>query len=138
MRDCGRKVTAKDHVALTRVRFRVAGRIGFVSSDNQIVEAVPVDISRTADGKAALVKSVRAEDGDTGRAERVQIDRRRQRCSAEDHVAVTRTDFCVAGRRGIVSSDNQIVEAIAVHVPRTADGTAAAVARVCSEDGDAC
>ena len=93
-------------------------------------------VSRTAHRKAALIKHIRAKDRDHGRTDTRQVDRRRQRGSAEDQVTLTRIQFAVPRRVSLEGTDQQVVEAIAVHVTRAAHGSAALIARLRAEDRD--
>ena len=63
-------VATEDHVALTGIQFEVIRCVCPSSSDEQVVEPVPVDVARAADrpSAATAVSRVSAKDGNPGRA----------------------------------------------------------------------
>ena len=73
-------------IALARVDLGVAGRIGPWSPDDQVVEAVAVDVAGRRHRIARPVACVGAEDAEAlGRRQRRQIDVGKARGLAEDH-----------------------------------------------------
>ena len=80
------EIPAEDHGALARVGLGVAGRVAEWSPDDQVVEAVAVDVAGRRHRTARLVACVGAEDAEAlGRRQRRQVDVGKARRLAEDH-----------------------------------------------------
>ena len=102
--------------------------------DDHVVNAVAVHVARSGHGAAAPVVGRRAVHGEAvGAVERAQLERGREAGErAEHHVALT-GEVAVAIRR----ADDEIADAVTVHVPRRADREAARVERIDAVDGEA-
>src|SRR3954454_6694273 len=108
---------AEHHVAVARSVARVAGSIAKLGSDNEVVEAVAVDVAGRGYPTAGYIGGILAVDDEAAVAgrDRGQVDLRREaRRLAEHHVAVARAVACVAGSIGTGCPDEEVVEAVAV------------------------
>src|SRR5690606_37697932 len=111
---------AEHHVGRSRTG---AVRVCLRCADDQVIEAVAVDVTGTADGPPAhVVPRLAIEAEAVGAVERAERDRRGKPAGlAEHHVARPGTEVV---RIGIRRADDQVVEAVAVDVAGTADGKA--------------
>ena len=118
-------VGAEDDVALAGTP--VAGSAG--RPDDQVVDAVAVDVARAGDREAAAVVRVDPVEAEAVRpVERREIEARREAgVRAEDDIALAGG---IAVRIGARGPDDQVVDAVAVDVARPGDREAAAVVRV--------
>ena len=118
----------EDHVALAGVVLAV--RIGATGPDDQVVDAVAVDVPRARDRDAAAVVRVDPVEAEAVRCRRAPRDRgsprSRRRCRRPRSSRRRRT----AVRIGAGRPDDQVVDAVAVDVPRARDRDAAVVVRV--------
>src|SRR5262245_2101589 len=140
--DLRRKVTgvAEHHVAVAREDAGVAGAIAVRSSDDEVVKAVAVDVPGRGYRKAGLIRRVLAMDDEAAVAgsDRGEVDLRREAGGlAERHVAVACAVPGVAGTVAVLSPDDDVVEAVAVDVPRRGHRIAGLIARVLAVDDEA-
>ena len=112
---------AEHHIALAGVA------VGTRRPDDQVIEAVAVDVARARDRAAAVVTGVDPVEPEAVRAvERGQIEARGEaRGRAEDDVALA-GDLLPSGI-GARRPDDQVVDAVAVEVARARDREAAVV-----------
>ncbi len=117
---------AKYHIASAGIvagAGRRAGTVGPVSADDKVVEAITVDVSGGGDRRAGLVVRIRPMDHEAAdaRGDVHEIDRcRKARSAAEHHIAVAGSGARArrrAGAVGIRRPNDEIIEAIAIHVP---------------------
>jgi hypothetical protein len=129
-RQCGREAAAAEH----HVSLAAQGDQRLVGADDQVVEAVAVDVAGAADGEAGPVAVGGAVEGEAvGAAQGAQGQRGREAGSAEHHVRLAAVD--AARRPG--GADDDVSEAIAVDVPRVTDGAAGLVAVGDAIEGEA-
>ena len=110
---------AEHHVVVARILARIAGTTAEPCSNEKVVEAVAVDVAgrgyRIAGGVArvlAMDDEAAVAGGDGG-----EVDLRRKAAGvAEHHVAVASLDPCIVGTVALNSSDDEVVEAVAVDV----------------------
>ena len=110
---------AEHHVAGARIGACVAGAIAVPGPDDEVVEAVTVDVAGRGDRNAGLIVRVLAVDDESAVAgrDRGEVDLGREaRGLAEHHVAVARIVACVAGAIAAKCPDDEVVEAVAVDV----------------------
>ena len=91
---------AEHHIAVARLGAGVAGAVGTVCSDDEVVEAVAVDVAGRGHRPAGEIVRILAMDDEAAVAgrDRSKVDLRRKAAGlAEHHVAVARLDACVAG-----------------------------------------
>ena len=139
---------AEHHVAVAGVGFDIARRVAALGADDQVVEAVAVDVAGGGDRAAGQVAGILADDdeaaaagGDVG-----QVDGRAKAAGpAEHHVAVAGVGFDIARRVAALGADDQVVEAVAVDVAGRGDRDAGPVVAILAEDcqtaaagGDGC
>src|SRR5262245_643910 len=110
---------AEHHVAVARGGACVAGAVAAISSDDQVVEAVAVDVAGRGYRKAGEVIDLLAMDDeapDAGR-DHGEVDLRRKGTGVAEHdIAVAGRGACVAGAIPTKRPDDQVVEAVAVDV----------------------
>ena len=111
----GQARRAKHHIA------GALGRVGTRCADDQIVDAIAIDVTRAAHRPAGNVQSRGALDGQIGVSGEVD-GHRKALIGAEHHVAGAGTVAAVRG--GVRHADDQIIDAIAVDVARAADRAA--------------
>src|SRR5690606_10137213 len=93
-------------------------------ADQEVVETVAVDVAGGIDGIAAPVERAADEDESVGAVQRRELDSGGETSGlAEDDVAFPR--LFASGRIGILGTDEEIVEPIAVDVARRTDRIAA-------------
>jgi hypothetical protein len=110
---------AEQNVAVARIDAGVAGAVAEPCPDDEVVEAVAVDVTRRGDRNAGLVVHVLAMDDEAAVAgrDRGEVDLGREaRGLAEHHVAIARTFAGVAGSVAKGCPDDEVVEAVAVDV----------------------
>src|SRR5262249_19318042 len=109
---------------------KVPAGVAAEGPDDQVVEAVAVHVTRRAHRIAALVARVDSVEPEAVAAiERRQVERSRPPPRLpEHHIALA--GVAVAARGATERPDDQVVEAVAVHVPRRAHRKAAMVERV--------
>ena len=132
---------AEHHIAVAGIRARVAGAVGEIGPDDQVVEAVAVDVAGRGHREAArsrrpsspwMTKPPRA-GGDGG-----EVDRGAEAAGlAEHHIAVAGTSRAVAGAVGAMRPDDQVVEAVAVDVAGRGDRASRNVVRLLALDDEA-
>jgi len=110
--------------------------IGVRRADNQVGQAVAVDVARAADRKAGPVVAIDAVDGKAARAVRHvrQLDRRGSGLAEHD---ITLAGFSVAVGIGAVGADDYVEDTVAVDVARAADRFARAVVAIDAVDDKA-
>src|SRR5262245_51497627 len=119
---------AEHDVAVARIVACVARAVALHSPDDEVVEAVAVDVAGRRYRIAGLVVRVLAMDDEAAVAgrDRGEVDlRRKARGFAEHHVAVARKVAGVAGAIAKVCPDDEVVEAVAVDVTRRGHPTGA-------------
>ena len=118
----------EDHVALAGVVLAV--RIGARGPDDQVVDAVAVDVARARDRDAAVVVRVDPVEAEAVRCRRARRDRGspRSRRPCRRRRSSRRRSTRRPDRRA--GPDDQVVDAVAVDVARARDRGAAVVVRV--------
>src|SRR5262245_58802384 len=117
----------------------VAGAIPTKCPDDQVVEAVTVDVARgnRTTGYIAAILAMDEEAAVAGR-DRGEVDLRRKAASVtEHHVAVTREDAGVAGAIAVASPDDEVVKAVAVDVTGRGYRKAGLIRRLLAMDDEA-
>ena len=139
-RDCrqryrGRGAAAEDNVGAACVTSR--RRVGAGRADDQIRQAVAVDVTRRSHGGTAAVACGLTVDDEatTAAGHRRQVDRSDTAAASEDDVAAAGLEAC--RRVGIARADDEIADAVAVDVARARHRPAAAIARSLAVDRDA-
>ena len=102
----------------------VAGAGGGVCPDDEVVEAVAIDVAGRGYRTAGVVARVLAMDDEAAVAgrDRGEVDLRRKAAGvAEHHVAVAGIVACVAGAVAVECPDDEVVEAVAVDVAGRGD-----------------
>ena len=132
---------AEHHIGLAGI---VAAVVAAVRPDDQVGEAVAVDVARRGDAVAGVVaRRIALDDEAVGRRESVvrsitcrppAVDRAEARRLAEHHIGLAGIGAAVvaAGR-----ADDQVGEAVAVDVARRGDAAAGLVARRIALDDEA-
>ena len=131
---------AEQHIAVAREDAGVAGAIAVGSPDDEVVKAVAVDVTGRGYRIAGVIARVLAMDDEAPVAgrDRGEVDlRRKPRGLAEHHVAVACAGAGVAGTVAVESSDDDVVEAVAVDVPGRGYRIAGVIARVLAMDDEA-
>ena len=140
-RGAGRPISLPEHhVTLPRQKLGVSRSGGSLRPDQQVAKAVSVYVSSTAHCKATFVTDVDAEQREAvGPVERGQLQRWREGPIglSEHDVALPRIRLGVRRRVARFRSDQQVVEAIPVHVPGTADPIAHEVIHIDAEEREA-
>ena len=110
-------------------------RIALGGPDDQIVDAVAVDVSRRRDGIAAPVGCIGPEDGEAvgpGQPGHVELGGE-PAGPAEHHIAGSRV--CLGTAVRFPRAEDQVVEAVTVDVARGRDGEAEPVSRRATPEG---
>ena len=131
---------AEQHVAVAGVDAGVAGAVAEPRPDDEVVEAVAVDVAGRGDRNAGLIGRVLAMDDEAAVAGRDggEVDRGAEAAGlAEHHVAVAGKVARVARARAGECPDDEVVEAVAVDVARRGDRAAGLVVRVLAMDDEA-
>ena len=116
---------AEHHVGAAGIR--ASGGIAFRSADDQVSEAIAVDIAGTGNADKVAVASALASDREPANAVADVIEINwRGGGFAEDHI----TEPDGVGRRD--GANNEICKAIAIHIAGTGDTGAAAVVTACA------
>ena len=112
-------------------------RVAAIGADDQVVEAVAVDVARRGDGKPAPVKGIDAVEAEAVRAvERREVEaRRKPRRLAEHDVALA--GIGVRAWVAAKGADDDVGEAVAVDVPGRGDGATAKVTRIDAVEAEA-
>src|SRR3954463_2539340 len=100
---------------------------GIDRADDEVAEAVAVDVARRGDAEACEVAGVRAGDREARRAERAELDVSLRPAMAEDHIGLA----CIrppAWAVGISGADYDVGEAIAVDVAGRGDAAPGMIA----------
>ena len=118
---------AKNHIAATGLGARKG------CADNQVSQAIAVDIARARHAPAAVIVQALAIDHKAAAAggNRAQVNRHAT-ARAEHHIAAPRA--AAAGRVSLRCPDDQVGQAIAVDIARTRHAPAALVARALAVD----
>ena len=132
---------AEQHVAVASLDAGIAGAVAEPCPDDEVVEAVAVDVAgrghRNAGADPSVVLAMDDEAAVAGR-DRGEVDLRPEaRGLAEHHVAVARTGACVAGAGAGECPDDEVVEAVAVDVAGRGYRTAGVIVRVLAMDDEA-
>ena len=140
--DLGRKGTglAEHHIAVAGRGACVAGAIAALCPDDQVVEAVAVDVAAEDTEPTGYIAAILAMDDEAAVAgrDRGEVDLGRKAGGlAEHHIAVAREDAGVAGAIAVGSPDDEVVEAVAVDVAGRGDRIAGVIARVLAMDDEA-
>src|SRR5262245_9429714 len=128
---------AEHDVAVARIVACVARAVALHSPDDEVVEAVAVDVAGRRYRIAGLVVRVLAMDDEAAVAgrDRGEVDLRcKARGFAEHDVAVARKVAGVAGAIAKVCPDDEVVEAVAVDVTRRGHPTGAIVGILAMDD----
>ena len=140
--DLGREARglAEHHVAVART-FRACCRGRRQSRpDDEVVEAVAVDVAGRGYPNAGYIGGVLAVDDEAAVAgrDRGEVDLRREaRRLAEHHVAVAGTVARVAGAIGTGCPDDEVVEAVAVDVAGRGHRMAGLIAHILAMEDEA-
>ena len=146
-RDCGevdlrRKAAgvAEHDIAVARLGAGVAGAVGAVCSDDEIVEAVAVNVAGQGHRPAGEIVRILAMDDEAAVAarDRSKVDLRRKAAGvAEHHVAVARLDACIVRAIAELRPDDEVVEAVAVDVAGRGYRSTRLIAHVLAMDDEA-
>ena len=112
------------------------GGVATERSDDQVRQAVAIDIAGARDTKAAVVKRGFAVDDEAAGAGCDRAEVHRQAAGlAEHHIAAAGIDAC--GRVAMVRTDDQVSQAVAVHIAGTRHADAAFVSPALAVDDEA-
>src|SRR5262245_26754962 len=130
---------AEHNVAVPRKVAGVAGPVAPRSPDDEVVEAVAVDVPGRRDRAAGLITSILAVDDETAVPGRDcgKLDLRKPRGLAEHHVAVAGTGAGVAGAVAIICPNQEVIEAVPVDVAGRGHRPPGAVVRILAMDDEA-
>ena len=132
--DCCGVCCAKDDIGAASTAFTIGIRA--VGTNNQISEAIAVDVASAADGAAAAVVTGLAVDDETAAA---SSDSREFDCcgvcGSKDDIGAASSAFIIGIRA--VGTNDQIRQTISVHISSAADGVAAEVASGLAVDAEA-
>ena len=140
--DLRRKIAgvAKHHVAVACLVACVAGAVGDQSPDENVIEAVAVDVAGRGDRIAGRIARILAMDDEAAIAarDRGEVNLRREAGGlAEHHIAVARPRAGVAGAVSARSPDDDIVEAVAVDIAGRGHRASRHIVRVLAMDDEA-
>jgi hypothetical protein len=146
-RDCGeiglrRKATGvpEHDIAVACLGAGVAGAAGGICPDDEIVEAVAVDVAGRGYRNAGEIVHILAMDHESAVAgrHRGEVDlRRKARGLAEHHVAVARLDVRIASAIAKRCPNDKVVKAVAVDVAGRRHRKAGLIAHIRAMDDEA-
>ena len=137
---CKAAGVAEHHVAGARMVAAVVGTVCALRPDNQVGEAVAVDVAGRGHRLAGYIVRTFAMDDEAAvaRGDGGEIDLRSKAAGvAEHHVSVACLVTCVAGAVGDQSPDENVIEAVAVDVAGRRDRIAGPIARILAMDDEA-
>ena len=132
------EIAAVDHVGFARVKAVVAGAVGPLRTDDQVVETIAVEVAgRCHRGAYPVAVVVLAADHEAAEAggDGGQVDAGRESCRlAEHHIGGARIAAAEVGFRG---ADDQVGIAVAIDVAGGSDRQAGLVAGVLAANHEA-
>ena len=137
---------AEHHIAVAglvaRARRR-SGTVGMAGPDDEVVEAVAVHVTGGGNRHARVIGNIRAVDHEAASTESdvTEIDRSAESASVAEHHITAASIDARAGRRtgtvGRVGADDEVVEAVTVHVTGGGDRIAGPIIRIRAVDHEA-
>src|SRR5262249_10890511 len=118
----------------------IAGAVGARGADDQIVEAVAVHIAGRGDRCTGAVAAILAMEDEAALPRRHggEVDGGGEAVGlAEHHVAVAGIDLRIGSAVGVLRADDQVAEAIAVHIAGGGNRGAGIILRVLAMDDEA-
>ena len=131
---------AKHHIAVAGTVFRIARRVAVGRPDDQIGEAITIDIPGRGHRIAGKVSAILPMDDKATRAgsDGGKVNRRTPAgCLAKHHIAFASVDFRIARRVAEAGPNDQIGKAITIDIPGRGYGKAGSVIDILPMDDKA-